>query len=93
MNQTNQESKSSKIFEDWDEIDCNECAKYWDNSCDGVKSSLNGSKRLCNSFLATRSVVIPQELKRLKTAIKWLKWSVVILAVIELIILGLEVFT
>ncbi len=89
----NKDSKSSKIFDNWEEIDCNECAKYWDSSCDGVKSSAKGSKRLCNSFLATRSVIIPQEINRLKKAIRCLKWSVMILGVIEVIILGLVVFT
>lgn len=62
----------SKRFEDWEKVDCNECAKYWDSSCDGVKCNANsdksstGSTRLCNSFLPTRSVVIPARINELE---------------------------
>lgn len=62
----------NKRFEDWTHVDCNECARYWDSSCDGVKCRTNsdnpstGSTRLCNSFLATRSVVIPAKIKELE---------------------------
>ena len=57
-----------KRFSDWVEVDCNECQRYWDNSCDGCKDTLKGSKTPCNSFLATRSVIIPQEIERLRKA-------------------------
>ena len=61
---------SSKRFDNWDEVDCNECANYWTNSCDGVPE---GQKRACNSFLAQRNVTIPAEIKSLRNELKSLK--------------------
>ena len=52
-----------KRFEDWEKVDCNDCSHYYDNSCDGVSK---GSEKPCNSFLATRSVVIPEKINELK---------------------------
>ena len=52
-----------KRFEDWEQVDCNECARYWDSSCDGVSKD---TKKPCNSYLATRSVVIPAKIKKLE---------------------------
>lgn len=66
---------STKRFDTWDEVNCNECSRYWDDSCDAVSQ---GSRRLCNSFLATRSVVIPAQLNALKTKVKGLYWTVVL---------------
>ena len=70
------ETKQSKRFEDWEEVDCNECAKYWDSSCDGVTKD---SQRQCNSFLATRRVVIPAKLNELEKVVNWLGTLVFIL--------------
>lgn len=61
----------SKRFEDWEEVDCNECARYWDSSCDGTSK---GSKKPCNSYLATREIVIPARLNALETRVKYLEW-------------------
>lgn len=80
-------SDEPKRFSEWVEVDCNECQRYWDNSCDGCKDTLKGSKMPCNSFLATRSVIIPQEIKQLKKAVKGLKTAVAILSVIVLLII------
>ena len=66
-------NKNTSRFDEWTEVDCNECARYWDSSCDGVSK---GQNRLCTSFLATRSVVIPEEIKALEKRIKWLEWAV-----------------
>lgn len=69
----------SKRFEDWIPVDCNECSRYWDSSCDGVKCDVNsdkalqGSTRLCNSFLPTRSIVIPAQIKRLEERVRALE--------------------
>lgn len=72
--------KEPKRFSEWVEVDCNECQRYWDNSCDGCKDALKGSKMPCNSFLATRSVIIPQQIEQLKTTINGLKTAILILA-------------
>lgn len=56
-------------FDEWNEVECNECARYWDSSCDGVSK---GENRPCTSFLATRSVIIPLQIKKLQKVIFWL---------------------
>lgn len=52
---------SDKIFQEWEEVNCNECGRYWDSSCDG-----SDKKKVCNSYVATRSIVIPAKLKKLE---------------------------
>lgn len=59
-----------KRFDDYtDVVDCNDCSHYWDSSCDGVSK---GSTSGCNSFLAKRSVVIPERLNKLERRLLWL---------------------
>ena len=55
--------EQNKRFEEWEEIDCNDCSHYWDSSCDGATK---GSRVGCNSYLATRSIVIPERLNALE---------------------------
>lgn len=62
-----------KRFEDWTEVDCSECERWWTSQCDGAKK---GSRTPCNSFLATRSIVIPEQIKDLQRANKILSWVV-----------------
>lgn len=69
-----------KRFEDFIEVDCNECEHYWDNSCDGVSKA---QKRSCTSYKASRSVVIPQEISSLRKEINGLRMALVILALIQ----------
>ena len=69
-------TEDKKVFEDW-EVDCNECTRYWDSSCDGTPK---GKNRPCNAFLATRSIILPEELKRLKKQIKGVTWACTLLA-------------
>ena len=66
----------SKVFSEWD-VDCNDCKHYWDDSCDACSE---GSRRLCNSFVATRRVVLPAKIERLESAIRSLRIDVAILA-------------
>ena len=56
-------SETKRVFDDFPTVDCNECEHYWTNSCDGVPK---GANRSCNSFKATRSVVIPKKIERLE---------------------------
>lgn len=63
------------VFDDWNElVECNDCTHYWNDTCDGVKK---GSQKLCTSFLATRSVVIPAQVKALQNALKWLTVGII----------------
>lgn len=81
--------ENRKIFDDFQEVSCNDCGHYWDDSCDGVKK---GSKKVCNSFIATRRIVIPEQIKRLEFRVKYLWWSVVICLIsILLVVLGIKV--
>lgn len=70
-------SEEKKVFEDW-KVDCNECAHYWDSSCDGASK---GKNRSCNSFSATRSVILPEELKQLRKQVKSLSLCVSMLGI------------
>lgn len=73
-----------KRFEDWEEVDCNECVRYWDSSCDGVNK---GSHKPCNAFLATRSIVLPAKIKALEKRVKWLTTVVAIQFVAIMLVL------
>ena len=71
-------SDTPKRFEDWREVNCNDCQHYWDSSCDGAS---RGSKIGCNSYLATRSIVIPEKVNWLEKRVKQLEWEVIALSV------------
>lgn len=75
--------EQSKRFDDWVEVDCNDCAHWWDSSCDAVDK---GSRKPCNSFLATRSVVLPEQIKALDKRLKYLGSATIVLAIINLIL-------
>ena len=70
-----------KIFADFVEVECNDCSRYWDSSCDGVSEGL---KKPCNSFLANRSVSIPHQIEALQRANVWLRGAVVLLALAQI---------
>lgn len=71
------EKDEVKRFEDWEDCDCNMCERYWDSSCDGVKK---GDKKPCNQFLATRSVVIPNQIEELRKQVELLTWGIILVA-------------
>ena len=80
---------NKKIFDDFTCVDCNDCERWWLNQCDGVKpstSNSNGSTRVCNGFLATRNIHIPQKIKTQQKQIECLIWWNVVLS---LFIIGL----
>ena len=70
-----------KRFEEWTKVDCNECANYWNDSCDGSQ----GSEKPCNSFLASRSVILPAKIKRLESFVISLSVSLVVTDVLFII--------
>lgn len=81
-----------KIFEDWEEVDCNECERYWLNQCDGAKTLGKGSKMPCTSFLATRNVVIPLQIKKLEKANKRTTVCIALLAIANIILCLSHIF-
>jgi hypothetical protein len=83
-NPTNQTSETeSKVFSEWDTVDCNGCSHYWDDSCSGVPKD---KKRNCSSFVATRRVVIPEQIRELEKQIKNLKISVTLLWIVVMLL-------
>lgn len=72
---------ADKRFDEW-EVECNECSRWWDSSCDGVKQ---GQKRTCNAFLATRNISIPEQIENLQNDTKFLKRSVLLLSIYNFI--------
>jgi len=88
----------NKRFEDWTPVDCNECSRYWDNTCDGVKCNVNsdksstGSTRLCNSFLPVRKVVIPAQIKALEKRTDRQRMSIILLDVVIILHLLTHIF-
>lgn len=77
--------KNKKRFEEWEDVDCNQCERYWDNSCDGAP--LKGSRRACTAFSATRSVIIPLQIKRLERRLEGLTVASAIMAAAIVIII------
>lgn len=73
-----------KIFGEFQEVECNECERYWLNQCDGAKCSNKAQKVPCNSFLATRGVVIPKQIEQLNKEVFWLKLGIGILAIVDI---------
>lgn len=71
-----------KRFDSWEEIDCNDCARWWDSSCDGIEK---GVRKPCNSFSAKRDVIIPEQIKSLQKSLKTLNLSMIFLGVAMLI--------
>jgi hypothetical protein len=63
-------SDTPKRFEEWEKVDCNDCSHYWDSSCDGASK---GSRVGCNSYSATRKVVIPERLNALEERVDGLQ--------------------
>ena len=77
-----------KKFDDWQDVNCNECSNWWNDSCTGAST---GVKKPCNSFLAQRSVIIPEEIKALRSEIKWLSWHIITLYIVVSIHVVLDI--
>lgn len=77
---------TEKRFEGWTEVDCLDCTHYWNALCDGTSK---GSSKPCTAFIATRSTDIPEQIKSLRSTLKWLKISNILLG-IAIIIHGLD---
>ena len=77
-----------KKFDDWQDVNCNECSNWWNDSCTGAPE---GVKKPCNSFLAQRSVIIPEQIKALKSEIKWLSWHIITLYIVVCIHIVLDI--
>lgn len=80
----------SKRFDDYTcTVDCEECEHYWTNQCDGVTK---GTQKVCNSFLATRKVVIPAQIKSLQSDVRRLRIYLMVCQGILLVHLLMHLF-
>lgn len=70
--------KDLKRFDTWEEVNCDQCSRYWDSSCDGTKK---GDKRICHTYVATRNIVIPEQIAQLKKNFNALARSNIILGI------------
>ena len=77
-----------KRFENWEEVDCNDCSHYRDSTCDGATK---GSRIGCNSYLATRKVVIPEKLNKLERDVMRVGKYLFVLFVINFILLFVHI--
>lgn len=74
--------ENNKIFDDYN-VDCNDCQRYWNDQCDGVKQ---GSTRLCKEFLATRRTNIPDQIEKLSQRLVEVEKSIAIMVCIVILI-------
>lgn len=78
--------EDKKIFDEY-QVECNECQRYWNDQCDGVRE---GTTKPCTSFLATRRTNIPEQIKNLEKRLVRAENSIGILA-IGLVIAGVGI--
>lgn len=71
-------SNSDTKFDNWTYVDCNDCQNYWNDTCDGVSKAKEST---CTAFIATRRVDIPDQIKSLRSALKGLRTSVILLSI------------
>lgn len=76
------EKDKRAVFSEWEDCDCNLCGHYWTSACDGAKK---GAKKPCNQFLATRSVVIPEQIAYLNTKVNVLSIILMIVMVVNIL--------
>jgi hypothetical protein len=81
--------EDKRIFDDFFKVDCNDCQHYWTDACDGV---YKGSEKRCNSFVATRRVDIPEQIKWLRKRVDGLNWAFIFVALVVLIYGLVDVF-
>lgn len=74
-------TSDNKIFEEWEEVDCNTCQHYWDSSCDTV----GAFRKPCNSYIATRRIDIPRRIELLDNQVMVLNWCAIILGIAAIV--------
>jgi hypothetical protein len=76
-----------KVFDDFKEVDCEECESWQLNQCDGVPV---GSQRSCTAYKAVRRLNTPLQIKMLQKGYKELRKASIINSV-AIILLTLAV--
>ena len=78
-------NQKQKVFDDFKEVDCEECESWQLNQCDGVPV---GSQRSCTAYKAVRRLNTPLQIKALQKVYKDLR-TISILNTICIILLAL----
>jgi hypothetical protein len=80
--------QKQKVFDDFKEVDCEECESWQLNQCDGVPV---GSQRSCTAYKAVRRLNTPLQIKALQKGYKelrmacYLQWVALILLTLVLL--------
>ena len=75
-----------RVFDGWDDVDCEDCGRYWDSSCDGLKP---GMRKQCGSYVATRKVVTLNRIEKLERKVELFGAIAVVLTFLNAIWLAL----
>jgi hypothetical protein len=67
--------QKQKVFDDFKEVDCEECESWQLNQCDGVPV---GSQRSCTAYKAVRRLNTPLQIKALQKGYKELRMASII---------------
>lgn len=59
-----------KRFDDWVEVECNNCERYWTDQCDGVQE---GKTKPCGSYLACRKTDYAKRLREVEKKVETLE--------------------
>jgi hypothetical protein len=78
--------QKQKVFDDFKEVDCEECEAWQLNQCDGVPV---GSQRSCTAYKAVRRLNTPLQIKALQKGYKELRMATIFNRIL-IIILALE---
>ena len=70
-------SENKKVFDDYAELcECLKCDCYYNNQCDGSpRVATKDPYEPCKAFVATRRVIIPQDIENLKKSVRSLERS------------------
>lgn len=75
--------ENNKRFEEWNcKVDCNDCERWWLNQCDGV---FKDAEKPCSSYLATRTVVIPEQIKSLEKDTNKLAIACILMLILDIL--------
>ncbi len=79
-----------KVFDDFKEVDCEECESWQLNQCDGVPV---GSQRSCTAYKAVRRLNTPLQIKALQKGYKDLRTASIINSVAIILLALAVIFT
>lgn len=67
-----------KRFDDWVEVECNDCERYWTDQCDGLPE---GKTKPCGSYMACRKTDYAKRLRAVEKKTEDLEISKTILGI------------